>query len=98
MSEHAEVAEIAIVIFFIFAALTLGGLVSEVTKKINIPYPAAVFLVGIAIGWQYTNIHNHLIKRTVEVAIHMDANSNMTLLLPALVFSSAFNADIYIMK
>lgn len=98
MSEHLEVAEIAIVIFFIFIALTIGGLVSEITKKIMIPYPAAIFLVGIGIGSQYTNIHNHLLHRTVEVAINMDANANMTLLLPALVFSSAFNADIYIMK
>lgn len=50
MSEHIEVANIGIAIFFIFIALTLGGLISEITKKIMIPYPAAAFLVGIGIG------------------------------------------------
>ncbi|CAD8177625.1 unnamed protein product [Paramecium octaurelia] len=98
MSEHLEVAQIAIVIFFIFIALTIGGLVSEITKKIMIPYPAAVFLVGILIGSQFNSIENHLLHRTVKAAFDIDANSNMALLLPALVFSSAFNADIYIMK
>jgi len=63
-----------------------------------IPYPAAVFLVGILIGSQFHNIHNHILQRTVKAAFDIDANSNMTLFLPALVFLSAFNADIYIMK
>ena len=43
-------------VFFCVIVLTIGALMKEVTKKIPIPYPAAMFMLGLLIGGHIENI------------------------------------------
>jgi hypothetical protein len=44
--EHKESSTISLAIFFLVVTLCLGGLTKEVVKRIPIPYPAAMFILG----------------------------------------------------
>jgi hypothetical protein len=44
--EHEESSNISLAIFFLVVTLCLGGLTKEVVKRIPIPYPAAMFILG----------------------------------------------------
>lgn len=44
--EKEGLDSVSLAIFVIFFGMTTGALVKELTKKIPIPYPAAIFLLG----------------------------------------------------
>ena len=44
--EHGGIDQVSLAIFVIFFTMLTGALVKELTKKIPIPYAAAIFLLG----------------------------------------------------
>lgn len=96
MSE--EIETISVYVFFIFITLSMGALLKELTKKLPIPYAAAVFLTGILVGTYFSQLHLSLITKSLELMSTIDATALMDVLIPALVFYNAFTVDTYILK
>jgi hypothetical protein len=46
MEELRTPSIVSLGVFFIVTTLGVGGLVKEVCKKLPIPYPAAMFIIG----------------------------------------------------
>lgn len=96
--EEDLIERISLTVFFICITLCLGALLKEFTKKVPIPYSAAVFLTGIIAGTYLSHIDLHMIRRTVKLMADIDATALMDVLIPSLVFYNAFTVDTYILK
>ena len=75
-------------VFVFMSALTLGALMKEATKKIPIPYPAAIFILGIALGANINSIDFYLIKDALNIVRDLDGSDMMSIFIPPMVFYS----------
>jgi hypothetical protein len=80
------------------SALTLGALMKEATKKIPIPYPAAIFILGIALGANINSIDFYLIKDALNIIRDLDGSNMMSIFIPPMVFYSGSNFFIFFLN
>ena len=78
-------------VFFLISSLTLGAFMKEITKKIPIPYSAAMFLVGIAAGAYINDIQIYIIKDSLDLIRGSSSTILMDILVPSMVFYSCKN-------
>jgi NhaP-type Na+/H+ or K+/H+ antiporter len=82
------IPSIPLAVFFMICTLAVGAVMKEITKKLPIPYPAAMFILGIFIGSKYNVIDTYLVKDALTLAREMDATQIMSILIPPIVFYS----------
>jgi len=85
-----------LVIFFLFAALFLGGIFKEINKKTGIPYTPMLFILGILCGAYYQNLG--IFGASLHTISDVDPHGLLLIFLPILIFESGFNADWHIFK
>ena len=85
-----------LVIFFLFAALFLGGIFKEVNKKTKIPYTPMLFIVGIVCGKFHSSLG--IFGASLHTISEVDPHGLLLIFLPILIFESGFNADWHIFK
>ena len=92
---HGPSAE-ALVVFFLFAGLLVGGILREIKKKTGIPYTPLVFIVGITLGFTYHQLG--VFGKAIYTVSNVDPHGILLIFLPVLVFESGFNADWHLFK
>lgn len=86
----------ALVVFWLFSGLLLGGIIREIKKKTGIPYTPLLFIVGIVLG--FTHHHLGVYGQSVYTVSNIDPHGILLIFLPVLIFESGFNADWHLFK
>ena len=81
---------------FIFFGLLFGSLILEVNKKFGIPTTPVIILLSIGIG----AINGKLgwIGETIQIMLQVDPHICLATFIVPIVFESAFDADVFVMK
>lgn len=66
MESKNDPSLVSLGIFFIVTTLGVGGLVKEICKKLPIPFPAAMLMIGIAIGAHMDRVESELVASSME--------------------------------
>lgn len=74
----------------------IGGIAKEIKKKLRVPYPPVIFLIGSFIGLYKNNFG--IFSHVVDNMININQNLFVLIVLPILVFEGSFNSDVYIYR
>lgn len=94
--EHGHISSEALVVFWLFSGLLLGGIIREVKKKTGIPYTPLLFVVGIGLGcaYHYLGVYGE----SVRAVSNVDPHGILLIFLPVLIFESGFNTEWHLFK
>lgn len=96
MSGGGEANTSGAIVLFVFVSLMLSVLVYELKKLINIPVTPMLLLAGLI--FKLAGVYIGDLKGAVELSKMLDHHTILLVLMPALIFETAFSTDWYTFK
>lgn len=86
----------SLMVYFVFSALFVGGILREISKKAKFPYPPMLLIVGTTIFYGLDSIGSA--GDAIKLALKIEPSGILMIFIPILLFQSGFNADWYVFK
>jgi len=101
--EHAGQQTGVLLLVFLLTSLIIGVTVRALLKRTPVPYSVALLVIGLLLGltqrnYIFTMGGLQLFGDSLRMVSQLDPHLILFLFIPALIFESAFNMEVYLFK
>ncbi|MCG8613331.1 MAG: cation:proton antiporter, partial [Pseudomonadales bacterium] len=91
-----------LILIFVVGSLLIGAATRFFMRRSSIPYSVSLLIIGLFLGTGHrfleTDIHFPLLSATIEQVADIDPHLILFILLPTLIFESAYSLEVHLFR